>query len=37
MEQNLLLQNIWWENADLNYREPHRKRADILTYQYQPY
>lgn len=36
MEQNLLLQNPWWENAELIQQDPHLKRVDILPFQYQP-
>ncbi len=37
MEQNLLLQNPWWKNAELFHQDPHVKRVDILAYQYQPH
>lgn len=36
MEQNLLLQNPWWENVDLIHEDPHLKRVATLPFQFQP-
>ena len=35
MEQNLLLQNPWWENTELIQQDPHLKKVAELPFQYQ--
>lgn len=35
-EYNLLLQNPWWENAELIHQDPQLKKIAALPFQYQP-